>query len=199
MGFAAAILAMVLLFAGCGQTETKTESSTAASETEDETLVHVLALKGPTSMGMVKMMSDNDSKESPADTFELAAAPDEVSAKLVQGEVDIAAVPANLASVLYNKTNGGVQVLAVNTLGVLYIVEDGDTVHSIVDLKGRTIYAGGKGATPEYALNYILDRVEERTRRVRGSTCRRCRWNRHAAAAVCNDGTDEKRNAAHRT
>ena len=139
MGFAAAILAMVLLFAGCGQTETKTESSgtkstgsestvsestqtessTAASETEDETLVHVLALKGPTSMGMVKMMSDNDSKESPADTFELAAAPDEVSAKLVQGEVDIAAVPANLASVLYNKTNGGVQVLAVNTLGVL--------------------------------------------------------------------------------
>ena len=178
MGFAAAILAMVLLFAGCGQTETKTESSgtkstgsestvsentqtessTAASETEDETPVHVLALKGPTSMGMVKMMSDNDSKESPADTFELAAAPDEVSAKLVQGEVDIAAVPANLASVLYNKTNGGVQVLAVNTLGVLYIVEDGDTVHSIADLKGRTIYAGGKGATPEYALNYILEK-----------------------------------------
>ena len=62
MGFAAAILAMVLLFAGCGQTETKSESSTAASETEDETLVHVLALKGPTSRGMVKMMSDNDSK-----------------------------------------------------------------------------------------------------------------------------------------
>ena len=109
-------------------------------------------------MGMVKMMSDNDSKESPADTFELAAAPDEVSAKLVQGEVDIAAVPANLASVLYNKTNGGVQVLAVNTLGVLYIVEDGDTVHSIADLKGRTIYAGGKGATPEYTLNYILEK-----------------------------------------
>mgnify|MGYP000391070422 FL=1 len=77
--------------------------------------------------------------------------------------MDIAAVPANLASVLYNKTNGGVQVLAVNTLGVLYIVEDGDTVHSIVDLKGRTIYAGGKGATPEYALNYILERRRPRT------------------------------------
>ena len=208
MGFAAAILAMVLLFAGCGQTETKTESSTAASETEDETLVHVLALKGPTSMGMVKMMSDNDSKESPADTFELAAAPDEVSAKLVQGEVDIAAVPANLASVLYNKTNGGVQVLAVNTLGVLYIVEDGDTVHSIVDLKGRTIYAGGKGATPEYALNYIL----EKNGLVPGEDVT-IEWkSEHAecvaalaedadgiAAAVCNDGTDEKRNAAHRT
>ncbi len=84
----------------------------------------MLALKVYTDQhGMVKMMSDNDSKETPADTFEPAAAPDEVSAKLVQGEVDIAAVPANLASVLYNKTNGGVQVLAVNTLGVLYIVE----------------------------------------------------------------------------
>ena len=72
--------------------------------------------------------------------------------------MDIAAVPANLASVLYNKTNGGVQVLAVNTLGVLYIVEDGDTVQSVADLKGRTIYASGKGATPEYALNYILEK-----------------------------------------
>ena len=176
MSFAAAILAMVLLFAGCGQTKTEssgtestvsestvsestqTESSTAAAETEDETPVHVLALKGPTAMGMVKMMSDNDSAETPADTFELAAAPDEVSAKLVQGEVDIAAVPANLASVLYNKTNGGVQVLAVNTFGVLYIVEDGNTVQSVADLKGRTIYASGKGATPEYALNYILEK-----------------------------------------
>ena len=93
-------------------------------------------------MGMVKMMSDNDSKESPADTFELAAAPDEVSAKLVQGEVDIAAVPANLASVLYNKTNGGVQVLAVNTLGVLYIVEDGDTVQSIADSERQNHLCG---------------------------------------------------------
>ena len=156
MGFAAAILAMVLLFAGCGQTETKTESSTAASETEDETLVHVLVLKGPTSMGMVKMMSDNDSKESPADTFELAAAPDEVSAKLVQGEVDIAAVPANLASVLYNKTNGGVQVLAVNTLGVLYIVEDGDTVHSIADLKGKKVAVGAAGSGAEANARQIL-------------------------------------------
>ena len=156
MGFAAAILAMVLLFAGCGQTETKTESSTAASETEDETLVHVLALKGPTSMGMVKMMSDNDSKESAADTFELAAAPDEVSAKLVQGEVDIAAVPANLASVLYNKTNGGVQVLAVNTLGVLYIVEDGDTVHSIADLKGKKVAVGAAGSGAEANARQIL-------------------------------------------
>ena len=76
--------------------------------------------------------------------------------KLVQGELDIAAVPANLASVLYNNTKGQVQVLAVNTLGVLYIVENGETVQSAADLKGKTIYASGKGSTPEYALNYIL-------------------------------------------
>ena len=126
---------------------TQTESSTAASETEDETLVHVLALKGPTSMGMVKMMSDNDSKESPADTFQLAAAPDECQRKTGTGERWISPrFLRTLQAYSYNKTNGGVQVLAVNTLGVLYIVEDGDTVHSIADLKGRTIYAGGKGA-----------------------------------------------------
>ena len=74
----------------------------------------------------------------------------------MQGELDIAAVPANLASVLYNNTEGQVQVLAINTLGVLYIVEAGDTVHSVADLKGKTIYASGKGSTPEYALNYML-------------------------------------------
>ena len=76
--------------------------------------------------------------------------------KIVRGETDIAAVPANLASVLYNNTQGEVQVLAVNTLGVLYIVESGDSVNSVEDLRGKTIYASGKGATPEYALNYIL-------------------------------------------
>lgn len=134
------------------------ESGTAASETENETPIHILALKGPTAMGMVKMMRDNDRMETPDDTFELDAAPDVVSAKLIQGEVDIAAVPANLASILYHKTNGGVQVLAVNTLGVLYIVEEGNTVQSVADLKGKTIYASGKGATPEYALNYILEK-----------------------------------------
>jgi len=85
------------------------------------------------------------------------AAVDEVTPKIVQGQADIAAVPANLASVLYNNTKGGVQVLAVNTLGVLYIVERGDTVKSVDDLKGKTIFASGKGATPEYALNYILE------------------------------------------
>ena len=88
--------------------------------------------------------------------FTLAASADEVSPKLMQGELDIACVPANLASVLYNRTDGGIVTLAVNTLGVLYIVENGNSVQSMADLAGRTIVASGKGSTPEYALRYLL-------------------------------------------
>ena len=114
----------------------------------------VVALKGPTAMGLVKLMEDD--REAGAYDFTIAAAIDEVTPMLVKGETDIACVPANLAAVLYNNTEGAVRVLAVNTLGVLYIVEKGDTVQSAADLKGKTIFASGKGATPEYALDYIL-------------------------------------------
>ena len=89
-------------------------------------------------------------------TFSIAAAIDEVTPMLAKGELDIAAMPANVSSVLYNNNSAGFQVLAINTLGVLYIVESGNTVQSMEDLRGKTIYASGKGATPEYALNYIL-------------------------------------------
>ena len=123
----------------------------SVAETEAAPL-RVVALKGPTAMGMVKMMEDNNGSYD----FTIAAAIDEVTPLIAQGKTDIAAVPANLAAVLYQKLNGEVQVLAINTLGVLYIVENGDTVHSVEDLRGRTIYASGKGATPEYALQYIL-------------------------------------------
>ncbi len=146
--------------------ETKGSSAPASSQAEvtpapvpaEPVVIKTMALKGPTAMGMVKMMDDKDTGVLKDELYEfsIAAAVDEVTPALVQGTVDIAAVPANLASVLYNNTKGGVQVLAVNTLGVLYIVESGDTVQSISDLKGKTIYASGKGATPEYALNYIL-------------------------------------------
>lgn len=118
-----------------------------------EPLADVAALKGPTAMGMVKMMNDDAGANW---NFSIAAAADEIAPKLIQGELDIAAVPANLAATLYNKTQGKVQVLAINTLGVLYIIENGETVQSVNDLKGRTIYSAGQGATPEYALNYIL-------------------------------------------
>ena len=117
-----------------------------------EPIARVGAQKGPTAMGMVEMMQDKaDSYD-----FTLAAAPDEVVPLLVKGELDIAAVPANLGAVLYNNTEGAIRVLAINTLGVLYIVERGDTIHSVADLKGRTLVTAGKGSTPEYALNYIL-------------------------------------------
>lgn len=139
------------LMTGCGTAE---QARTAA----EPVTVNVAALKGPTAMGMVDFMDKADSGALADNSyhFEIAAAVDEVTPKLVQGQVDIAAVPANLASVLYNNTEGKVEVLAVNTLGVIYIVESGDTVSEIGDLKGKTIYASGKGATPEYALNYIL-------------------------------------------
>lgn len=153
----------VSLLAGCGsshgagqetqeQSENKQEESSqeenAQNENQEETEnqtenqpvdVNVMALKGPTAMGMVKLMDDVDNGQVTSEnySFSIAASADEVTPKLVQGEADIAAVPANLASVLYNKTKGQVQVLAVNTLGVLYIVENGETVQSVEDLRGK--------------------------------------------------------------
>ena len=109
-------------------------------------------------MGMVQFMDQVDSGVLTDNnyTFSIAAAIDEVTPMLAKGELDIAAIPANVSSVLYNNNSAGFQVLAINTLGVLYIVESGNTVQSMEDLRGKTIYASGKGATPEYALNYIL-------------------------------------------
>ena len=137
--------------------ESQSAESTASAEPETglPELIRVAALKGPTAMGMIKLMDDESGN--PRYEFTIAGAADEITPAIIQGNIDIACVPANLASVLYNKTEGGVEVLAVNTLGVLYIVENGEpTIASVADLKGRTIYASGKGATPEYALNYLL-------------------------------------------
>lgn len=131
---------------GCSTTTTKEEEITAK----------VAALKGPTAMGMVKMMEDEKNNTENDYEFMIAGSPDELTPKLVNGEVDIAAVPSNLSSILYNKTEGDIVTLGINTLGVLYIVENGNNINSIQDLKGKTLYASGKGATPEYALNYIL-------------------------------------------
>lgn len=114
--------------------------------------LRVAALKGPTAMGMVQLMRDGADRCE----FTLAASADEITPALLQGRLDIAAVPANLAAVLYANTSGAVRVLAINTLGVLYIVERGDAIRSVADLRGKTLYTAGKGSTPEYALNYIL-------------------------------------------
>lgn len=135
-------------------------SAPAASSTPVTPVdMRIAGLKGPTSMGMVKLMQDaEDGTAKNNYTFTIAGSADEITPKLTQGELDIAAVPANLAAVLYNNTKGAVQLLAVNTLGVIYIVEKGDSVQSLADLKGKTIYATGKGSTPEYALKYILSK-----------------------------------------
>ena len=160
LSLSAALLAGCSTAGDAGTSETPGSSSAPSdvTETADPIDVNVMALKGPTAMGMVEFMNEADSGTITDNNyhFNITAATDEVSAALAQGTTDIAAVPANLASVLYNNTEGGVQVLAINTLGVLYIVESGDTVHSVEDLRGKTIYASGKGNTPEAALNYVL-------------------------------------------
>ncbi|MBQ7059023.1 MAG: ABC transporter substrate-binding protein [Firmicutes bacterium] len=124
---------------------------------EEKATIRIAALKGPTSLGMLQMMESAEKGEAP-DTYEftLAGTADEILGDIIQGNYDIAAVPINVAAVLYNKTEGKVQLGAVNALGVLYLLEAGDTIHSITDLKGKTIYTTGKGATPEYTLNYLL-------------------------------------------
>ncbi len=119
--------------------------------------VSVAALIGPTGMGLAPLMDKQDKGEAENNyTFTLSGTPDDIVAKITSGEADIAAVPVNLAPALYSKTSGKVQLLAVNTLGVLYVVERGDTVQSVADLAGKTLYASGQAATPEYVLNFIL-------------------------------------------
>lgn len=163
--------ALILSLAACGTQESapvSTESADTAApveavETEsaetERTAFNIAALKGPTAMGLVKLMHESDTGLDTANdySFTLAGSADEVTPALIKGELDMACVPANLAAVLYGKTEGAVQILAVNTLGVLYIVENGDEISSVADLKGKTIAASGKGSTPEYALRYLLE------------------------------------------
>ncbi len=142
---AAMALLMLSLCTACAPKETLT--------------VNVAALKGPTGIGMAQLSSlAEEGKAEYAYNVTYAGSPDEVTGSLISGELDIAAVPVNLAAVLFNKTEGQILTAAVNTLGVLYIVENGDSVQSIGDLAGKKILAAGQGSTPEYILNYILDK-----------------------------------------
>ena len=165
-------LALLLsLLAGCGggktpdtsdspePTNTTAESpqptESASSQGEE---INFAVLKGPTGVGAAKLLADNEAGET-VNHYNVTIASDpatEISPKLINGELDIAAISTNLASTLSHKTEGGVQLLALNTLGVLYILENGDSVSSLSDLAGRTIYATGQGANPEYVLNYLL-------------------------------------------
>ena len=169
--FVALLLALVLALslAACGQAgsgSSAPDSSSAAAEPtpapESEAFTPasyaIAGLKGPTTMGMVKLMDDAEQGlYDNSYTVTMYGAADEIVPLLSKGELDMAAVPANLAATLYQKLEGKVQVAAINTLGVLYVVTTGDAeVTSVADLAGKTVYSTGKGTTPEYALNYIL-------------------------------------------
>lgn len=167
-GILAAVTAAALCIslAACGASSSSSEATATAESTPESTVaeataspetaaegLRVAGLKGPTTMGLVNLM---ESEEGANYTFSMYGAADEIVPLLVKGELDAAAVPANLAATLYQKTQGQVEVACVNTLGVLYIVENGDTVQSVADLKGQTIVTTGKGTTPEYVLRYVL-------------------------------------------
>lgn len=155
-GSLAALLGLGL--AGCGGTQGASGASSATSAAAAEPVtVRVASLKGPTSIGLVQFMSEAKAgKTTNSYEFTMSAAPDEVTPKVISGDVDIALVPSNVASVLYNKTQGKVQVIDINTLGVLNVVTGDAAVKTFDDLAGKTVYLTGKGATPEYSMNYLL-------------------------------------------
>ena len=139
------------------ETTTEAASESATENTGEETVVRVGGLKGPTTMGLVKLMDEAANGESENSyEFTMVTAADEMTAMVAGGKVDIALLPANVASVLYNKTNKNISVIDINTLGVLYFVSADSSVTTIDQLKGKTVYLPGKGTTPEYALRYVL-------------------------------------------
>ena len=191
----AALMTLTALTA-CGQ------SQQPQSPAEDPVTIRLGGLKGPTSIGMVKLLNDSETGAAQNEyTFQPAGAADELTPLLLKGELDVVAVPANLAAVLYNKSEGAVQFLAVNTLGVLYIVEKGgDAVTDWESLRGQTIYATGKGTTPEYLSagparpdtgHGCHRRVENRAQRGRGSDGLRQPRHCHAAPALCHRCPDK--------
>ena len=156
-------LVIALAIAACaGQSAT----SQAEPEPEPEAApvepaeVHVASLKGPTSIGLASFMGNVDTLElNNTYTFTIATAADEILPAVIKGEVDIALIPANAAAVLYNKTEGGISVIDINTLGVLNVVTGDESIQQFADLAGKTVYMTGKGATPEYAMNFLLNKA----------------------------------------
>lgn len=160
-------LALALLFAvsfaGCGNSQnsaggTSSSSVSSAAVNSAKKTMTVVALKGPTGLSMAKLMNDNENKKTKINyKISLVSSPDEIVSKVTGGKADAVAAPTNLAATLYNKTNGKIQMAAVTTLGVLYVLTNGENISSIKDLKGKTVYLTGQGATPEYAFDYILE------------------------------------------
>lgn len=150
-------LALIFSLAGCGGNDTASSQPQTSSETYTAVDMSVACMTGPTGIGMAKLMADSDANATANHyTFTVASAATDITGKFLNGEINIASVPTNVATTLYNKTEGKVRMLAVNTYGVLSILEKGNTIKSVADLKGKTIYSTGKGQNPEYILKYIL-------------------------------------------
>ena len=152
-------------------TEAAAETTAAAEKTEETSAAEVLtigeasddvlrvgSLKGPTTMGLVNLMSEVESGAKNGYSFEMQSQPDVIMSELVSGKLDIALLPANVAAVAYNKTNHGVSAIDINTLGVLYCVTGDENIKSVKDLAGKTVLSTGQGASPEYVLNYLLEK-----------------------------------------
>lgn len=151
------VLVITLMCVACQDTTADVSSDVSEVVSEEKATINVTVLKGPTGLGALQLMEKNDSKTASSNyNFTLASAADEVSAKIINKEADIVAAPTNLAAVLYKRTEGQVVMLAANTLGNLYIVTKNAEISSIADLKGKTIYSSGQGASPEYVLNFLL-------------------------------------------
>lgn len=170
------IIAMLAALAACGtnvgtsdtdkaDSDTVADSNTGNAESDSSAAsgekLKVLTLKGPTGIGMTKIMEDCENGTSKVDCdFTIASSPDEIKGNIIQGDFDIAAVPSNLAAVLYSKNPDVVRIAAINVYSVLYILENGNTINSIYDLEGKTLYATGQGSTPEYIISYLLDKYD---------------------------------------
>ncbi|MBQ9041331.1 MAG: ABC transporter substrate-binding protein [Eggerthellaceae bacterium] len=160
-----ALAAALVALAGCAQQSSPASAASSSSESEpsaglaetDPVTVRVASLKGPTSIGIAEFIDEAAAGETYNDfQFTISGTADEVLPNLIQGNVDIALIPANAAATVYNKTNGGISVIDVNTLGVLYVVSGDEAISSIKDLAGKTVYMTGAGTTPEYVMSYLL-------------------------------------------
>ena len=130
---------------------------TGCASKDDDITIRIGSLQGPTTIGIANMMDEESSVASSAYEFTMSTQPDEIAASLNAGDIDIALIPANLAAILYNRTEGGVRVIDINTYGVLYCLSTNTDIQSVGSLAGRTVITTGQGATPEYAINYLLD------------------------------------------
>ena len=147
--FLAILLSLIIIIGATACSKTKKTGVT----------VNIGVLKGPTGMSAAWLMDQNDQKLSANEyNFTVAGTTDAITGQLINGDMDIAALPTNAISALYNKTEGKISVLGVNALGVLYILENGNSINSVSDLAGKTVLASGKGSTAEYVLNYILEK-----------------------------------------